>query len=435
LSFPLATRVGIMLHATSDCGAAWQNSFVDIDGMARPGGGTFQLEQATTNIAGNTVLRARSPVNSDGSQSAVYGIDTTQIYSDPYTGKVFLSTGLAYPDPTKIVGALGTEVLLVSPDDTLASWSIAAELPQLGRPMVMTSAQVGARTKLFVAGDQSIDAGDGITATYPMIYWYDISGSSVVFEGAAPVPFQSTSPVAYVPYSQGTNIYGNEITGSRGISNLTISRGVADTTSMRVRVAYPHGDPGAFVPTISKPCTTTPLTYGCLGCVGAACARTLNLDVIGTAEPGGPTGVSAVFPHFIESDFVTWTPPPGDARADGAVLKYLIWGAGGGVVPHVRAYYGTSGVTSDVALRASPDSTTPWIGNACTTASNCDANAVTGANPACVNGRCTDFAGDYAWGAPFTRNGTPRYLVPWQAAASATDPRTFDNVLLEEVAW
>jgi hypothetical protein len=311
-----------MLHKSDDCGATWSNQFIDIEGMARPGGGTFEFNVPVMigvgGIAGmgGPVMKIRDKIGS------VYGIDTTQIYTDSVTGKLFLATGLDYPDATpNVIGDIPTELLLMSSDNG-DSWTIIDEMPNLSRPIAMTSTTVGGRTKLFIAAGENFDLGTGFgLQTLPTVYWYDITGGAL-FEGAAPVAYDG--PSGPIDLSEGLTLAGVDIIGGRNIPNVTISRAPSDTSVSRVRLAYPHrrgeGLAGledlyvveASVPTTSVPC----VGYGCIGCKGPDCARHASVDVI------SDVGTSAVFPHFIEPDGYEYVAPANDQHPSPALLKY-----------------------------------------------------------------------------------------------------------------
>ena len=106
----------------------------------------------------------------------------------------------------------------------------------------------------------------------------------------------------------------------------------------------------------------------------------------------------------------------------------------------MRGYYGTLGITQDEVLTTTQQPATPWAGQGCVTDANCNQNLFTQNTSAiCVNFRCQDFVGDYAYGTFFARPENPstgRFLIPWQdAIMSNANPRTTDQVVLREVQW
>jgi hypothetical protein len=436
------SRVGIMLHKNDACGNTfgWKNSFIDLDGMVRPDGSVFHFERPVDfSLFGvpTKILKTRDK------QGNVYGTDRPEIYADPFTGAVFITARLIFPDSGGgVTGADVTQILLMSVDDG-DHWRIAAEVPGSGVPLVMTSTQVGGMTKLFLVAAQSANV-DGVPRYLPYVSWYDISGGFLLPLGGAPVYYQGpdgpveTSAVALEETSL------SEFSFSRGANNITVARAQSDESLSRIRVAYPSGTnsgPGleeVYVVQVAVP-TSNPSG---LPCGGGDC----RVGLANIARIGANLGISAIFPHFIEPNFVDqFSPTAGDPHPNGALLKFIerpiIPIASLTQRPAVIGFYDNFGVTSTITLTSDYRPSAPWAGSACTSSAQCGGIGVGTCSsvPGAIENRCIDFVGDYAYGAFFTRpadRSIRHFIVPWQEAnLSNPVPQGRDRVLVQEVAW
>lgn len=211
----------------------------------------------------------------------------------------------------------------------------------------------------------------------------------------------------------------------------------SDATYARVRLAYPHARESfeqIFVIQASVP------LRGQTTCSGDDCGvATLNLKQIGE-----DLGSNAYFAHFIEPDYLEYTPPANDQRPDPALLKFvakpLISVGSVNIRPMALGFYGTSSATDYINLTTGYVPSTPWAGNECETDADCgNAPGACQAAAITLQKKCFDFVGDYAYGAFFTRPANLQqlhFLVPWQEANPAiNNPRGSDLVKTREVVW
>lgn len=430
-------HVGIMLRSSEDCGNTWTSRFLDIDGLpsevTTPYDFDIPVPFLLTPLGGKTtVLKLR---NKEGN---LYGVDRIEIYADPYTGKVFLTAGVAIPDKSKNnFGEDAITVLLLSEDDG-DSWRIVDQVPGYQTPWVMTSVKAGNEVYLFAAGRTSEDLlGDGQLKEYPRLHWYRIHST---FEpaGEATVFFRE-SPNTPVNISVGFDpASGLDTTFSRNFApGATLSRAPSDEVYARVRLAYPHAKENLEQIYVVQ--ATVPLR-GQGKCSGADCrVSTLNLKKIGE-----DLGSTAYFAHFIEPDYLEYKPPLEDQRPAPALLKFvakpLISVGATNLRPMAIGFHGTFGVTEYIPMTPGYVPSTEWTGNSCTDDKDCG-NILGSCRTASPNlqKKCYDFVGDYAYGAFFTRPSNLselHFLVPWQEANPKEKvPQTRDLVKVREVVW
>jgi hypothetical protein len=426
-----------MLRSTDDCGNNWTSRFIDIDGLPSDVTTPYDFEVPVpfllTPLGGKTtVLKLRNK------QGNFYGIDRSEIYADPYTGKVFITAWVTIPDKTKNnFGEDAITVLLMSEDDG-DSWRIVDQVPGVQAPMVMTSVKAGSEVYLFTAGQTQEDIlGNGQRKSYPRLHWYRISST---FEpvGDASIFFRE-SPNTPVDLSIGFDPEsGLDTTFSRNIiPGVSLSRAPSDGNYARVRLAYPHANENFEQIYVIQ--ATVPLrNQG--RCSGEDCrVSMLNLKKIGE-----DLGSIAYFAHFIEPDYLEYTPPAGDARPDPALLKFiakpLVSVGALNLRPMAIGFYGTSSATDYIYLTPGYVLSTAWAGTPCSSDADCGnlPGKCRNAGPG-LQKKCDDFVGDYAYGAFFTRPANLselHFLVPWQEANPAVGvPQTRDLVKVREVVW
>jgi hypothetical protein len=430
-------HIGIMLHRSDTCGDLWSNVFVELDGMARPGGGQFEFDKdVPTSIFGvpTRILKTRNKAGD------VYGIDRTEIYADPFTGFVFLSTGLAIPDASdSLTGVQGLGVLLMSTDNG-DSWKVVDEFPDSSQPLVMTSVKAGNAIRLFAVGSTSEDLEQGFH-TYPHAYWYSVLPGSKTVTRLGDAAVYYTGPSGPLDMSEAIDpASGIETTFSRVISNPTVSRAPSDADLTRIRLAYSHADPtdGGLLEEIYVVQIAVP-TLSTTSCSGASC----RVGLANLAQIGRNLGVSAFFPHFIESNFIEHQPPPNDPRPDAALLKFikrpLLLGDHAKIfLPAAQGFSGLFDQTGVFDLTPDYRPSSPFAGSTCASDADCGPGVCSVAEGFSEK-RCVDSIGDYTYGAFFTRPddpSVPRFLVPWQEADLTNAlPSGKDRVVTREVVW
>jgi hypothetical protein len=243
-----------VFYRSTDCGRSWQlYSVMDVGTLA---GGIYSIPRpANVDSNGNLIPDvggcANQATRPDGRRYWwVGGVDRTEIYSDPFTGNLYMTTGVISgpfcTGPNDTSGfTKNVELVLFSGDQGL-TWELITEL-QRQEPTVMTTTPDG---RLYLLAFSCGPAGCA-----PTLYYTNAVGPGqkpTLIQPTTPPPscdtrFPCGHPVFYeengaqVPFSGVQSVDVDPVTGVQQTLRIfqpSLSRISTDRTTSKVRAEY-----------------------------------------------------------------------------------------------------------------------------------------------------------------------------------------------------